>query len=208
MQIRVVAISHATGADGNTIGRIVADRLGFRCIDEEIITLAAAKEGVDAALVADTERRTTFLQRLLSGIAETMDPAVLGSGAVASNLGTPDGSLRTLIIQAIRETAERGEAVIVSHAASIPLTGRTDVLRALITASFDTRVQRVAQAGRQADAAKFIRENDAARAEYFQRFYHIERELPTHYDIVINTDALTADEAADIIVAATHRRAP
>ena len=37
--------------------------------------------------------------------------------------------------------------------------------------------------------------------------HRIERELPTHCDLVINTDALTADEAADIIVAAARRRA-
>jgi cytidylate kinase len=207
MQTRVVTISHATGAGGNTIGRTVAEGLGFRYIDEEIVSVAAQKEGVDAALVADTERRKTFLERLFASLAEAMDPAVLGGGTLVPDKFTPDGSLRTLIVEAIRETAERGDAVIVSHAASIPLAGRADVLRALITASFDTRVRRIAQAGYQADAAKFIRDNDAARADYFQRFYRIEHELPTHYDLVINTDALTADEAADIIVAAARRRA-
>src|SRR5260370_33186483 len=70
MPTRVVTISHTTGAGGETIGRTVADRLGFRYIDEEIITLAAEKEGVDAALVADTERRKSFLARLFSGLAE------------------------------------------------------------------------------------------------------------------------------------------
>jgi cytidylate kinase len=207
MHTRVVTISHATGAGGNTIGRTVAEGLGFRYIDEEIVSVAAQKEGVDAALVADTERRKTFLERLFAGMAEVMDPAVLGGGTLVTDKITPDGSLRTLIVEAIRATAERGDAVIVSHAASIPLAGRADVLRALITASFDTRVRRIAQAGSQADAAKFIRDNDAARADYFQRFYRIEHELPTHYDLVINTDALTADEAADIIVAAARRRA-
>lgn len=70
MPTRVVTISHATGAGGEPIGRTVADRLGFRYIDEEIITLAAEKEGVDAALVADTERRKGFLARLFSGLTE------------------------------------------------------------------------------------------------------------------------------------------
>ena len=41
MPTRIVAISHATGAGGNTIGRMIAERLGFRYIDEEIISLAA-----------------------------------------------------------------------------------------------------------------------------------------------------------------------
>ena len=204
MRTRVVTISHATGAGGRANGRTVAERLGFSYIDEEIIAIAARREGVDAAVVADTERRRTFLERLFSGMAGAMDPAVIGGGVDAV---TPDGTLRTLIIEAIHETAERGAAVIVSHAASIPLAGRGDVLRILITASPDTRVRRVAQEGAdRLDAAKFVTENDEARADYFERFYRIERELPTHYDLVVNTDALTSDEAVDIIVAAAQRR--
>ena len=204
---RVVTISHATGAGGETIGRTVADRLGFRYIDEEIITLAAEKEGVDAALVADTERRKSFLARLFSGLAE--GPVDVGVVLVPEAVMAPRSeNLRMVIVEAIHDTAG-GQAVIGSHAASIPLAGRADVLRALITASFDTRVKRVTRDGRRGttDPARFIRDNDAGRADYFQRFYGIEHELPTHYDLVINTDALTADEAADIIVAAARRHA-
>ena len=212
MPTRVVTISHTTGAGGETIGRTVADRLGFRYIDEEIITLAAEKEGVDAALVADTERRKSFLARFFAGLAEgPVDVGVVGSGIFVPEAGMAPRSenLRMVIVEAIHDTARRGQAVIGSHAASIPLAGRADVLRALITASVDTRVKRVARDGRRGttDSARFIRDNDAGRADYFERFYRIERELPTHYDLVINTDALTADEAADIIVAAARRRA-
>jgi cytidylate kinase len=213
MRTRVVTISHATGAGGETIGRTVAGRLGFRYIDEEIITLAAEKERVDMALVADAERRKTFLDRLFSGLAEgpMVDAAMVGSGILVPEAIRPLRSeeLRQLIVEAIRDTAERGQTVIVSHAASIPLADRPDVLRVLITASVDMRVRRVAAEGRHgtADPARFIRDNDAGRADYFQRFYKIDRELPTHYDLVINTDALSADEAADVIVAAARRRA-
>ena len=145
-------------------------------------------------------------------IASLAEPAMMDAYAgmlTREAIMTSSESLRTVITEAIHETAGRGQAVIVSHAASIPLAGRPDVLRVLITASADTRAQRVARDGRSgtSDAARFIRDNDAGRADYFQRFYRIERELPTHYDLVINTDALTADEATDIIVAAARRRA-
>jgi cytidylate kinase len=212
MPTRVVTISHTTGAGGETIGRTVADRLGFRYIDEEIITLAAEKEGVDAELVADTERRKGFLARLFSGLTEgPVDVGVAGTGVLVPEavMAPRSEHLRTVIVEAIHDMARRGQVVIASHAASIPLAGRADVLRALITASFDVRVKRVARDGRRrgpTDAARFIRDNDAGRADYFERFYRIEQELPTHYDLVINTDALTADEAADIIVAAARPR--
>jgi CMP/dCMP kinase len=212
MPTRVVTISHTTGAGGETIGRTVADRLGFRYIDEEIITLAAEKEGVDPELVADTERRRGFLSRLFSGLTEgAVDVGVPGSGVLVPETGLVPRSehLRLVIVEAIHDMARRGQVVIGSHAASIPLARRADVLRTLVTASFDARVERVARDGPRgtSNSARFVRDNDAGRAAYFQRFYGIENELPTHYDLVINTDAWTADEAADIIVAAARRRA-
>ena len=207
MQTRVVSISHATGAGGDSIGRTVARSLGFTYVDEEIITIAAQKEGMDAALVADAERRKTFLERLFAGMTEAVHVAGVGGGTLVPESVAPDVALRTLIVEAIRETADRGQAVIVSHGASIPLAGRRDGLRVLVTASVDTRVRRVAQAGHHADPARFIEDNDAARADYFQRFYEIEEERPTLYDLVINTDALSAEEAADIVIAAARRRA-
>jgi cytidylate kinase len=211
MPTRVVTLSHTTGAGGDAIGRTVADRLGFRYLDEEIITLAAEKEGVDAELVADTERRKGFLARLFSGLTEgpvDMGAATTGVLLPEAVVAPRPDHLRQVIVEAIHDLADRGHAVIGSHAASIALAGRADVLRALITASFDTRVERVAGDGRRGttDPARFIRDNDAGRADYFERFYRVEQELPTHYDLVINTDVLTADEAADIIVAAARRR--
>jgi len=69
-------------------------------------------------------------------------------------------------------------------------------------------VQRLAESARRSkgDAEKLLKDSDAARADYFLRFYRIERELPTHYDLVVNTDALKPEEATDIVAAAARIR--
>jgi cytidylate kinase len=207
---RVVTLSHATGAEGEGIGRIVAERLGFRYIDQEIIDLAAERVGVDAALVADVERRKSLLARILSVFGQGPVTEAAGASGVlvpdAIKAADSDG-LRALIVDAIKETAERGDVVIVSHAASIPLAGRKDLLRVLVTASVATRERRVTEAARGAkvDAATIVKDSDAGRADYFVQFYEIERELPTHYDLVINTDVLTPAEAAELVIAAARR---
>ena len=43
---------------------------------------------------------------------------------------------------------------------------------------------------------------DANRADYIKRFYRVAPELPTHYDIVLNSDRLSPAQAVDIIVRA------
>ncbi len=208
MTTRIVTISHATGAGGEGIGRSVADRLGFRYVDEEIIEVAAKKYGLDTAVVADAERRKTLLARILDdlGSAPLIDPSGAAGFLMAetASLPRPD-DLRAVIVDAIRETAQRGDVVIVSHAAGIPLAGRGDLLRVLVTASFENRVERFAAVAQtdKTEATRRLKDSDAGRADYFRRFYRIEHELPTHYDLVINTDTLRAHEAVDIIVAAS-----
>jgi len=208
-QTRVVTISHATGAGGENIGRSVAKGLGFRYVDEEIIQLAAERHGVDAELVADAERRKGLLDRILGDMAA---PPMMLEPTGGMTMLPPEAfvtrdDVRALIVDAIKETADRGNVVIASHAAGIPLAGRRDVLRVLITASFEPRARRVAEATRstKADADKTLKNSDAGRADYFERFYGIDRELPTHYDVVINTDTLAPEEATDIVIAAARR---
>jgi hypothetical protein len=134
--------------------------------------------------VADAERRKSLLERILNDIATApmMDPT--GSmGMLPPEAFVTREDLRALTVEAVMETAERGQVVIVSHAAGIPLTGRPDLLRVLVTASFELRAQRVAEATRskKADAEKSLKDSDAGRADYFLRFYRIERELPTYH---------------------------
>ena len=93
-----------------------------------------------------------------------------------------------------------------THAASYALAGRSDVLRVLITASPETRARNIAEAKgwSEADGAKAVARGDAGRADYLKRFYDIDSESPTHYDIVIDTDALDPVAAAELIVSAAR----
>jgi cytidylate kinase len=187
---QAICISHSTGADGETVGRAVAERLGFRYVDNEVIAEAAEWAELDPALVADVERRQPLVARLLGSIGEQSSATRLPTGDSPRGLPT-DADLRHLITDALRTFAEAGSVVIVAHAASFALAGR-DVLRVLVTATPETRAKRIGEA----------RGIDAGRADYLKRFYGVERELPTQFDVVINTDTLTPARAVEIVVAA------
>ena len=203
MARRVVCISRARGALGEQVGREVAQRLGSRYVDEEIVASAAQKEDVDPEIVADAERRKGLLERILSGLAAS------GSDMYVSPV-PPEVVMseryRELIRDAIQQTAGQGDVVIVAHAASYALTGRDDVLRVLVTGSDDVRAKRLAEEeGVDADEGEKIRKrSDGNRADYLQRFYEVSEELPTHYDVVVNTDRLTPEQAATVIVEAAR----
>jgi hypothetical protein len=181
----------------------VADRLAYRFVDDEVIEQAGEWAELAPAFVADAERRKRLMDRMLGRLVERSPTPRLPTGQAGRSLLT-DSDLQVLIKQVLASVADEGSVVIVSHAASFALSGE-GVLRVLVTASVDTRAQRLS-AARNIDrpaAARLVKEEDAGRADYLKRFYAIERELPTHFDLVVNTDILTPERAVDVVVAAT-----
>jgi cytidylate kinase len=207
---QVVCISSEDGAGAAETAPFVAEALSFRLIDEEILTRAAVEAGVDEEVVADVERRKSRLVRLVEGLG----PAGMAAGPVISAeslaYGQPaSDELRGLIRSVIEETASVGKVVLVSHAASLALGTREDVLRVLVTAPVSTRLRRLASTldVDEKEAARIIKRSDAGRADYIKRFYGVGAELPSHYDLVINTDRITPNAVARLIIDAVNRSA-
>jgi uncharacterized protein len=199
----VVCISHATGAGGEEVGRLVADRLGFLYVDDEIVAQAAAKAGLGPADVADAERRRSLIVRALDAIAqggaEAWTMGAVGVPPTGTDLGRDE--LVAFVREAIEQTAARGDVVIVAHGASHVVARSPDALRVLVTASPETRATRLAELrGIDADEARHaVKDADAARRDYLKRFHGLDPEAPTHYDLVLNTDVLPIEDAAHVV---------
>ncbi len=208
MTSRTICIARVKGSGGEPIGRLVADALGYQLVDEEIIQRAAESEGVSVDELTEVEQRSSVISRLMKLMAFSSGvPDATGIYLPLADLPTHDPkSLRGLIQKSIHETADRGNVVIVSHAASFALAGRDDTLRILVTAPTAIREARVA-AGESLDekhAAKAVADDDAGRESYLKKFYGVEHEQPSHYDLVLNGGTLSADAIAALVVAAAN----
>jgi cytidylate kinase len=211
MGFRVVCISAVDGAQGEDVAPAVAKELGFRLVDEEIIRAAAQEAGVDAAQVAEVEKRRSLAIRLLDSLGTSTSLSTMAmAGYVPAMEGPGEADLRGLIRTAIEELAQRGEAVIVAHAASMALGDRSDVLKVMLTASHSARERTVSeQRGLDEKAArKEVERGDANRADYLKRFYGISHESPADYDLVLNTDRLGPHGAVQLIVQAAGAPQP
>ena len=203
---RVVCISREVGAEGETVGRAVAERLGLQYVDEEVIARAAERGGVDEGQLADTEQRKSRVRRVIELLTDAGTAAGAAGAEPASIRAEREERQRELIRAVIDEIAAEGNAVIVAHAASMALAGTEGILRVLVTASPEERVKRLVETEEvaNADAARLVLESDQARADYFRAFYGVDQELPTHYDLVVNTDVLGSEHAAEVVVCAAQ----
>jgi cytidylate kinase len=202
----VVCISRSIGAGGSRVAELVAEALGFRVVDEEIIARAAAIGGLSPADVASEEQRRSLLDRILQefGRGVAADQYGIMRGPAGQDV-TPD-AVRGLIMEAIVQTAAKGRVVMVAHAASRALADRDGVLGVLVTGSAPTRARRLAEENGSdlAAAEKAVKESDAARAHYLRSFYGVSAEAPSDYDLVLNTDDLSVEQAAELVVLAAR----
>jgi cytidylate kinase len=223
MSARVISISFSDGSGGEEVALAVGGELGYPVISEEILSRAAADAGVSLETVADVERRKTFMTKLTARLvprsAAASDPTfrqsldaqvTAGLIGVAFPLDTgprlSEDELRGKIRSAIDEYMAHGDVVILAHAASHSLAGREDVLRVFVSGSPGARSARLAASRliSATDAEKLVAKGDANRADYLKRFYGIETESPSQYDIVVDTDDLTVEAAAQMILSAAE----
>ena len=208
MACTVICVSHATGSGGEEIGKQVAEQLGYLYVDEEIVARAAAHGGLEPRDIADEEHRRSFARRMLETLGEGGGDAWgLGAGFSTAMESLRPADIRGLIRETVVQTAGRGKVVIVAHAASYAIEPGQASLRVFVTASPKTRAARVGEdeALDEASARSTVKDADAGRRDYLKRFYGVDRESPTDYDLVINTDLFSTEQAADIISRAANR---
>ncbi len=209
MLFRVITISRSLPTGAEDIGLMVAKDLGFSYLDSKIIQRAADKAGVSPEKVDRVEHTQPLLSRIYEALGSpslSISPTHPMASMTQEQLTSqpPSTTYRRLIQQVIHETAQREDVVIVAHAAGFHLAGMKGLLRVFVTASTDVRVERLRQVTKldAQDAKKAIEKDDNQRQAYLRRFYDIRKELPTHYDLVVNTDTITKSVATRLIVSA------
>ena len=203
MGYRAVALSQVDGSGADSIGRDVAQQLGFGYLNEAIVAQAAKIRGVDPAMISDAEQRKSLFSRL----AEAALRAAPDMSSPPKLYAFDETDMMLWDIRdAVRDAADRGNVVLVAHAACYACADRSDVLRVWVTAPTSTRASRLASELGLSD--KEAAKSDAGRASYLKKVYDIDEESDTDYDVVINTERLTTDAAARLIVGLVRAPVP
>ena len=200
----IVAIGRELGSGGADVGRRVAQVLSAELLDTQIVDLVAARLGAPASLVqARDENVEGFVDRLFRVISSAYPEAYAAEGL-------PDWSEERMVeltATIIKEHAATSSLVVIGRGAPILLRDRPDVVRVFVTAPLAVRLARVrARTGCSADdAVRDVKKSDQHRLAYMRQYYDVDWRDPHLYDVVVNTERLGVDEAADLIVAAGSR---
>ena len=201
----IITISREYGAAGRAVTRGVAERLGYRLLDEDLPVVVAARMGTSPDVVEGIEyRQPGFGQRLLRS---------LGAAIPESFQPTPvvdDLNARTQreIDRLIGEAADAGDVVVVGRLGNMVLQGRPNVLRVFLTAPLAWRVAQIVEAlgSTEAAARAEIARVDGGRRHYAREQRDFEWGDPHYYDLVLDVSRFGVDGAIALIDAARGQR--
>ena len=193
----VITIGREFGSGGHEIGMKLAEKLGIKCYDKELLELAAKESGLCEELFASQDEKPTnsFLYSLV------MDTYSLGY--TKSYVDMPINHKVFLAqFDAIKKLAERESCVIVGRCADYALEDNPYAVSVFIKASLDERVQRIKRIYELNDskAADLIQKTDKRRASYYNYYSSKKWGEAKSYNLCIDSGLVGIDGAIDMIL--------
>jgi cytidylate kinase len=190
----IVTISHQMGAGGPEVGTAVAQRLGYRYVDQELLQDAVRRYGL-------AEEKLSHLDESKPSLFERFDAETR--------------HYITILQTTLLEFAEVDNVVLMGRGGQWLLRGIPHVVRVRLIAPFEYRVRQwvkrstelARETPNQRAAADFLRRDDAEKRGRMRYLYEVDVDEPTLYDMVFNTEKLTYDAIVDMIERAVRHPA-
>ncbi len=176
----VITISRGSFSGGKFLAECLAKRLGFRCVDRDVIVEKAAALGAAQQEILDAiQKPPTFLERFTHKKYLYL----------------------TLIQAALTEEVRTGRAVYHGNAGHLLLQGGAPILRVRIIAPMDYRIKMARKRLKlsEHEAIEYINKRDVERRKWTQYLYGVDWSDPGLYDMVINIEHVSIPEACETI---------
>lgn len=222
----VITISGSIASGAREVGQALAALLRIHYVDRQLLVEAARRCGVPVVTMAQRDERCASLgERLAAAVRSLLERSAAGGEPLAgSGLEfllsrtymeltaerggqelTDDLYLRTMT-DLIRELAQGGNVVIVGRGSQMILRDLPGALHVLCLAPREVRIQRLAlrEGLDPEEAAHRLAEIDRARASFYHKFWKVDPDDPSLYDLTIETSRLPYPRAAEVVAAAAR----
>ena len=200
--VRTVAISRQRGSGGAFVGREVADRLGLRFVDRQMLRHAAEYLQEHDSPMEIEQTGSSWWSRISQAFAMGGPDSHFAPPSVES---VYKGDLFKIEARLLREIVDDEGAVIVGRGAAQMLKGRAGVLSVFLHAPEPWRISRAQEVYRFAErraAQQMVHESDRARARFIQTLSLVAWTDAGGYDLALDTAAVGIDGAVNLIVQA------
>jgi cytidylate kinase len=183
----VITISRGSFSGGKILAECLGRRLGYRCIDRDVIVQRAAELGASEKELKDAlEKPPGFLERFQHKRYRYL----------------------ALIQAALTEEVRTGRAIYHGLAGHLLLKGGTPILRTRIIAPLEVRIQMLQERldFSRSRAIAYIENVDADRRKWTRFLYGVDWGDASLYDLVLNLEYIKIEDACSIIASIVTER--
>lgn len=183
----IITISRQLGSLGTEIAQGVAEKLNYEYVDKEKIGKILADFGFEAPELEKFDEKK---------------PPFWDSFSIQRR------HFLHSIQAAIYDSARKGQVVIVGRGGQVLLKNLPGTLHVRIFSPFGLRVQRLVETERvdEKQAVRMLRQSDHDSAGYIHSFFNADWNDAGLYDLLINTEKLSAATAGQLIMDGVHSR--
>lgn len=195
----VITIGRQCGSGGRKIGQMLADKLGIKCYDRELLAMAAKESNLSESLFETHDEKPTnsFLYSLV------MDTYSLGYNS-SSYMDMPiNHKIFLAQFDAIKKLASEESCVIVGRCADYALAENDHAVKVFITGDEEDKIHRIMEDKNLPynKAKDVIVKTDKRRASYYNYYSSKRWGDSRSYDLCVNSSSLGLDGVVDLILA-------
>ena len=191
---RIITISREFGSAGRTIGKQLAERLGYKYYDKELVRQVADETGFDPSYIEETGEHSAGRSSLSYVFSTPGVPGIM-KGMSASDF------LWCIQHNVILKLADQEPCVIVGRCADFILHDRDDVLNVFIHAPMQARAERIVRLYGESDKSpeQRLKEKDKRRRNNYKHYTGQDWGVSQNYHITLDSAAVGIDRCVDIL---------
>ena len=189
-----ITVSRDSGSGGKAVAKEVAKQLNIKCFDDELIDMVAKKTNINKRLVKALDEKTRSTVKVLID-------SFLGLESL------PEQTFIKRFATVVLSIAAKQPAVILGRGMNFVLPPTTN-FRIRITAPRRVLVKYAMkyEGHSAAKARKIIDKYMKLRHDFVYKYFNKDIHKPHYYDLVINTEYLSIEDAVAVIIAGFKRK--
>lgn len=203
----IITIGREYGSGGLEIGQKLAEMLGIKCYDKELIGIVAEKRGYKKEILEKTDEKkgSALIEPSIGFFSSKPSKNLPAFGAFGKTMNDKVFLAESAVIKSL---AEQESCVIIGRCADVLLKDREDVLSVFIQAPKEARIQRLSERLHfsKDEAEKEMRRVDKVRASYYQFYTDNKWGDRKNFDLVINSAFFGIDNTVKFIKEAAENK--
>ena len=180
----IITIAREYGSGGRYVGRLVAQKLGIKFYDKDIMVKLAEETGLSLDYIESNEQKRDNVANISSNIAglTTQDNLYLEESKLIKSLSS-------------------SSCVIIGRCADDILKDEKNILKVFIYSDMYDKIKRVTTHYNidKKNALKEIKRINKLRSNHYKHYTGKNWGMPDNYDLCINSDLLGVEKTAEII---------